>query len=1160
MSAERETRTLRRAERNSLAPPRRFLLAGALGLSCCLLTLLCLASPALAAKTPPAWKLTVTPHADYFLPGEYGVYKIEAENVGETATKNSEPITIEDVPPVGTSAAGVAFFEPKLTNVNLTAFDACPTDLLCKWPEGSKAGSLPAIAPHQKLVMFVLSAVPATGPGSSGPLEDVARISGGGAAAAEASASNVASPEPPFGKLGFASALTDSSANPYTQAGGHPYQFTTEFNLATYTESLSPEERLTNYTETGGWAISGAFPVHDAKEISSDLPPGLFANPQGVPTCSLADFFAQECPLKTAVGNLDLRLFGYTEGPVRFMIPVLNLQPTGAYPGELGALFAGLPLVLITASVRSGGNFGITATSTAAEAEINRLRLNLWGVPADPSHDKLRAKECSFAGNFQTIEQLERACESHLHEESNGSNETGGTRNKGDGGPADVEPTPFLTMPTECSGNPLPVVGRYNSWASPAEFATATAEFPAVDGCNALSFTPTIEARPTTNLADAPSGFDFSLHIPQEALRSEPEVPAEADLKEATVTLPPGLVVNPSSGQGLQGCSPAQIGLTTPVATTPAHFTEAPENCPDASKLGTVEVNTPLLHNPLLGSVFLATPHQSPSGALLAGYIVLEGEGVIIKLAGQFHADPVTGQITAGFLENPQTPFEDFKFHFFGGALGALRTPPTCGTYTTHAVLTPYSAPESGPPAQPSATFDTSKAADGSSTCPKASAEVPYAPRFTAGTKAPLAGAYSPFSLKLVRDDGSQELARIDTTLPPGLTGKLAGVGECSEAQLAAAAAPGHSGASEQSSPSCPASSEVGSVDVAAGAGPTPLNVSGRAYLAGPYKGAPLSLAIITPAVAGPFDLGTVVVRTALFVEPESAQIHAVSDEIPHILEGIPLDVRSVTLKMSRHEFTLNPTNCEELHFSGAVASLLGQSAPLAQRFQVGGCKALGFKPKLSLAFKGGTKRTKHPALKSVLTYPKQGSYANIAKAAVTLPHSEIIDPNHIGNPCTRPVFVEGKCPKISVLGRAKAWTPLLDKPLEGKVYFRSNGGERALPDVVADLNGQIHVVLVGAVDTVTPKTNPRIRTTFFAVPDAPVSKFVLELKGGKEGLLVNSENLCKGRQKAVVQLTAQNGKAYDTTPAVANSCGKAGKKKHGKGRGPSHRLGTMHR
>jgi hypothetical protein len=413
---------------------------------------------------------------------------------------------------------------------------------------------------------------------------------------------------------------------------------------------------------------------------------------------------------------------------------------------------------------------------------------------------------------------------------------------------------------------------------------------------------------------------------------------------------------------------------------------------------------------------------------------------------------------------------------------------------------------------------------------------------------APSAGAYTPFNLKLTRTDGTQLLNGIDTVLPPGLTGKLAGIPYCPEANLAVAAARSNpsEGAIEQQSPSCPLASEVGTVNIGAGAGPTPVYVQGHAYLAGPYKGAPLSLAIVTPAVTGPFDLGVVVVRTALNVNLETAQIHAVSDSFPTILHGIPLDLRSVSLSLSRPSFTLNPTSCNKMTVLGLISSPSAPATQVQSPFQVGGCTALAFKPRLKLSLKGATKRTGHPALKAVLTYPP-GSSANIAKAQVSLPHSEFLDQSNIGTVCTQPELKAQACPAKSIYGKAKAWTPLLDKPLEGPVYLGVGYGHK-LPDLVADLNGQIRVLLNGKVDT---DAQNGLRNTFETVPDAPVTKFVLEMQGGpKKGLLVNSEDICRKQQRVGIQFTGQNGKVENLNPKIGNSCGakkKKGKSKHRK-------------
>jgi hypothetical protein len=663
-----------------------------------------------------------------------------------------------------------------------------------------------------------------------------------------------------------------------------------------------------------------------------------------------------------------------------------------------------------------------------------------------------------------------------------------------------------------------------------------------MEGCNALEFDPTIEAKPTTSVADSPTGLNFKLHQPQ---NEDVEGRATAALKDAVVTLPAGVTINPSGANGLGSCTEEEIGYEPEEGKI--FFSNQPQNCPNAAKIGTLEVATPLLDHKLAGSVYLAKPFANPLGSQVAIYFAVEDGvfGIFSKLVGKVEPDPVTGQLKATFRENPQLPLEDIEVHFFNGANAALTSPLACGNYTTNSTLTPWSTPE-GVDVHPSDSFQV-QAPPAPGSCPGSEAQAPNTPTFSAGTVNPLSGAFSPFVLRIARADGTQRMVGIDTTLPEGLLGKAAGLPYCSEADISLAKsreAP-ERGKEELASPSCPSASEVGTVQVTAGAGIAPLAVSGRAYWAGPYKGAPLSMVVIIPGVAGPFDLGNVVSRVAVYVGQYDARIHAVSDPLPTIIDGIPVDVRSIELKLSRSDFTLNPTSCEAMAIEGSVLTQAGQTAPLKNRFQVGECGRLGFKPKLSLALNGSTKRNKHPALKSVITYPKTGAYANIAKASVTLPASEFIDQAHIGNPCTRPVFAEEKCPKISILGKAKVWTPLLDKPEEGNVYFRSNGGERELPDVVVALKGQVPLTLVGFVDTQHHKGSEvsRLRTTFAQVPDAPVSKFILELKGGKEGLLVNSGNLCKLPDTAIVRLWAQNGKTYDTEPAVANGCGAKSKK-----------------
>jgi hypothetical protein len=786
-------------------------------------------------------------------------------------------------------------------------------------------------------------------------------------------------------------------------------------------------------------------------------------------------------------------------------------------PAQFGFQVVGLPIYINT-RVRSDGDYGATAyLHNVTEAQrVTASRISIWGTPWEASHDPLRG-ECA---------PLDGLC------------------------PVLDTPRPFFRLPSSCA-DPLASRMSFDTWLHPGTFFSSIfTEAPPV-ACNQPDFSPTIEVKPTTNVADSPSGLHVALHLPQKA-HEDPEGLGEADLRDATVTLPAGLVVNPSSANGRGACSAAQVGLTTPPGQEAAHFTATPASCPEAAKIGTVQVDAPAVDHPLPGAVYLARQSENPFASLLAIYIAVHDPqtGVVVKLAGKVTPDPATGQLSTTVSASPQVPFEDFRLDFFEGARAPLRTPQTCGesatvpSFTTTTSLTPWTAPESGPPATPSDSFAIVAAPSGGP-CATTKAALAHNPSFEAGTASPLAGAYSPFLLRLKREDGSQELKGLNVALPPGLIARLAGTGECPEAGIAQAQArsnPGQ-GALEQASPSCPAASQLGTVTVGAGAGPAPFYAQGRAYLAGPYKGAPLSMLIVTPAVAGPFDLGAVVVRAVLRVDPESTKVTVVSDPIPTILQGIPLDVRSIAVRVDKPDFTLNPTSCEAKALSAEAVAVSGQVAPLSNRFQVGGCSNLGFKPSLSLKLKGGTKRGDHPALTATLTYPSKGAYSNIAKAQVALPHSEFLDTTHIKTICTRVQFAASACPKGAIYGFAKAITPLLDKPLEGPVYLRSSSNP--LPDLVADLNGQIHVVLAGRVDSIRGGT----RNTFEAVPDAPVTKFTLSLPAGKKGLLQNSTNICQGSHKAIADFTAHNGKTLRLKPELEAKCGAKGKKKHKKHR-----------
>lgn len=636
--------------------------------------------------------------------------------------------------------------------------------------------------------------------------------------------------------------------------------------------------------------------------------------------------------------------------------------------------------------------------------------------------------------------------------------------------------------------------------------------------CEKIPYDPSLAVDPGTAQANSPAAAAVDIAVPHLL----PTLPAEdqqdsSNTREAKVTLPLGMGINPSAATGLAVCTDAQFGKGT----------KDPVTCPEASKIGIATVESQALpEGGLEGPVYVGQQlsRDPTSGNEYRIFInpVSERYGIDVRLVGHVAADPVTGQLTTTIAEAPQVPFTSFDLTFNGGARAVLSSPPTCGPNKTTAVMTPWSG---NPAATPSDSFALTGAPGGGKCAAKMAAR-PFAPSFAAGPASGKAGAFSPLSLRIARGDGQQELKGVDITLPPGMTGKLAGIPYCSEAAIAAAAA--NSGRAEEASSSCPAASLVGTAKVSAGTGPSPYAINGKAFLSGPYHGAPLSLAVVTPATAGPFDLGTVVVRVALFVDPETAQIRAVSDPIPDVFGGTQLNVRSVDLTMDRPDFTLNPTSCDPSATAGTLAgggadptnpaafSALAVSVP----FQTTECEALAFRPKLQISLLGGkkvTKRNKHPKVRAVLT-AREGD-ANIRRAAVTLPHSLFLDQSHIGTVCTRVQLAAAACPARSVYGYAQAKSPLLDDELAGPVYLVSS--EHELPDLLADLHGQVNIRLRGVISS----TKERMKTVFDNVPDVPVSKFVLNMKGGKQGLLVNSRDLCLKRNLASLDFKAQNGK-----------------------------------
>ena len=854
-----------------------------------------------------------------------------------------------------------------------------------------------------------------------------------------------------FGVSQFSFEFLDQSMQPFVQAGGHPFELTVNIgtNTTEYKGKVSPDGVI--------------------KDALTQLPAGVVGNPDAMPRCPGRVAEENRCTAESEVGTITVY-----HGPKRFgPSPLFDVEP----PGGVAARFAGeINLstdAYLDGSVRTGGDYGVTAGgyNLPEIANATSFSVTLWGVPNSETHN------------------AERWC---LHVEGIDHGYQLGCKPEG-------PERPFLSMPTACEG-PLSVTASLDSYQAPGEFSSKSALLPAITGCEEVPFAPTISAQPTSHTADSPTGLKFDLHVPQ---NEEPAHSATADLRDASVTLPRGLTVNPASAAGLLGCSPQQLGLTTPVGTVPIHTTSGPAECPETAKIGTVEVKTPLLDHSLPGGVYLATPYENPFDSLLAIYIAVNDpvSGVVVKLAGEV-AVGAEGQLTATFKENPRLPFEDFELEFFEGPHAPLMTPATCGVYDATSSLTPWSAPESGPPATPESELAVTSSPSGGA-CPKSAAEEPNAPSLEAGSESTQAGAYTPFILHVDRADGSQRISQLSISPPLGLVGDVTGVPYCSEADLAAAAA--ESGAEEHANASCPSSTELGTVTAAAGAGPDPYYVEGHAYFAGPYKGAPFSIAIITPALAGPFDLGDVVVRAGIYINPNTAQVTVKSDEIPSELKGIPLDLRSINVDLSRSGFTVNPTDCEALSVTGQETSTIGQTASLFDRFQVGGCEKLAFKPTFKVTTHAGHTRRFGAYVRVNVT--SGAGQANIGGVFIELPKVLAAREETLKQACSEAQFAANPagCSAGSHVGTAIAHTPLLPVPLTGPAIFVSHGGA-AFPDLDVVLQGDgVTVVLKGTTNIVKGVTS----SNFSSVPDVPVSSFELVLPTGAYSALSATANLC---------------------------------------------------
>ena len=1036
--------------------------------------------PADAAEPAPAWMIDSQAQPTNFTPGDSSGearYVVQATNIGAKETDGSQ-ITIADTLPAGVTAQSIQLYWSSFSDefTDIGAFLCNPATVSCTIP-----GGFFATAPGGYLRMVVRVAVDA---GASGPVVNTATVSGGGAAPATASGQNAISATPaPFGIAQLHNHITGADGKPETQAGAHPYQLTTKISLANkiYSPAGMPMSPLPHASE-------------DPKNIVVDLPLGLLGSAQAAPTCSQAqltavdDDYTEGCPEATVVGHIRSRPHGDSavNGPLWNMVP--EKGETAAFGFRDFTL--GSHVLYARVAPTPEGYVLRTTSPDIPQVALTDVTTTFFGNPAA----------------------------------RNGSGQS---------------PTAMFTNPTDCSAGALTMRMYMDSWQNPGRkladgnpdlsdpnWVSASTTTPEVEGCNKLRFDSELRARPHTTIADSPSGIDVTIEVPQS---TDPDVLATPPLKKGVVRLPEGLTVNPGSADGLGACSPAQIDLGS--AASPA--------CPESSKIGTVELETPLIAGTLEGSIYLASQNDNPFNTLLAAYIVVDDAdtGIVIKIPGKMEPDPQTGRLTGIFDNNPQFPFSELRLKFKGGPRGVLATPNSCGTFLTMAEFTPWSAPDSGPASTPSDPFSID------SGCVSG-----FKPSFTAGSQSTRAGASSPFTMSFARSDTDEEISGLKATLPEGLLAKLAGVARCSDTDAATGV--------------CPAASQVGSVMTGSGPGANPLFLPGKAFLTGSYKGAPLGLAVAVPAKAGPFDLGTVVVRQALHVDSTDASVTAVSDRFPTILQGIPLRLRRVDVAFDRAGFMRNPTSCEPMSVGATLTSLPGSHAPVSSRFQVGDCAALAFKPKLALRLTGRkqTRTGRHPGVRAKVTQTR--GQAAISKAVVKLPKALALDPDNAGALCEfedgTKADLENHCPKGSIVGRAKATTPLLDKPLAGDVYFVKNvrttkaGNKiRTLPMIVVALRGEIDLNLTGKSST---SKDGRLVNTFATVPDAPVTKFNLNIAGGKNGILTVTRtarakiNLCTSRHTAEVDMNGHNGKQRDFTTRVKTPC-KATKKAGRRGR-----------
>ncbi len=1035
--------------------------------------------------------------------GGEGEIWVLVQDFGDAGPNPASPVVVKDELPEGVEARSVLTYQ----GFKRGGCTAQPREVVCSAGNaGEEEAVVRAYDSFRIRIKVRVSETAVSGEANR------ASVSGGGAPTASASTpiSVEDEGEPiPFGVEQYELRAENADGSPDTQAGSHPFQLTSDIAL----------------NQTANLNKPPAAP----KDLRFDLPPGLIGNPTPFPQCPLKVFLHEvppdkedACPDDTVVGvasvTVKVNALG-NGGPVETeRSPLFALVPSVGEPARFGFFILGDPVYLNT-SVRTGEDYGVTVTVPNITELVGFFssRVTFWGVPGDPRHDSVRGWNClkpHTEGQF-----ISPPCAA--------------TEEKA--------PPPLLTLPTSCTG-PVHTTVEAESWEEegvfrpPFEytFVDNLGRPTGLDGCNKLPFSPEVRVTPDGQAGSTPTGLTVDEHVPQEISLNGAGL-AEADVKGLSVTLPEGVVLNPSGADGLLACSTEQIALQSREAST----------CPEAAKVGTVKIKTPLLANALEGAAYLATQNTNPFGSLVALYIEAYDpiSGIRAKATGEVRENPVTGQLSSYFegdpvFENdprwagdvaaqflPETPFEDVELHFFGGDRAPLATPALCGSYTTTGTFTPWSGNTT---TESSSTFNIVSGPNGK----PCEDPLPFAPSLTAGTSSIQAGGFTPFVMTMGREDGEQALQGIQLKMPPGVSGTLSTVKLCGEEQADAG--------------TCGPESQIGETIVSVGVGGDPYTVTGgKVYITGPYKGAPFGLSIVNPAKAGPFNLGYVVVRAKLEVNEETAAITVTTDnegpyKIPTIIDGIPLQIKHVNVDVNRPGFTFNATNCSPLQITGSLTSTEGATSTLHVPYQATNCAVLAFKPQLEASTSGKTSRANGASFHVKLGYPAGPYDANIARVKVELPKALPSRLTTLQKACTAAVFNANPaaCPPASIVGQATAKTPVLPVPLSGPAYFVSHGGE-AFPSLVIVLQGYgVTVHIVGS--TFINKAGIT-SSTFKAVPDVPVGTFELTLPEGPYSALAANGNLCKQKLAMPTEFLGQNGALIKTSTKIAvTGCPKA--------------------